>query len=398
MNEQRAHIIYLWEQFAAKKASPQQLDELFGYLENPANDEISLSFLEQYFAVPASSEHFDREYWLAKLDDIKQGSGSPAGRVSFLKKWGWAAAAAALIGITIATFVSLDRRPAKSGADLTEKVISDVLPGGNKAVLTLAGGQTIILDSVANGSLAVQGNAKITKLANGQLTYTAGGNPGAQVLYNTMTTPRGGEYKIRLPDGTDVWLNCASSITYPTAFTGKDRSVRITGEAYFEVAKDAFKPFHVKAGDMEVEVLGTHFNINSYSDEESIKTTLLEGSVRVSGDGKESVILRPRQQAVIMPSERGSSGAGIKIVSNADTQQAVAWKDGLFRFNQADLPTVLRQLSRWYDVTIKYEGTIPASHFKGELQRDLTLAQVTSILSEMEVKFRIEGKTLVVTP
>jgi transmembrane sensor len=277
---------------------------------------------------------------------------------------------------------------------------NDVLPGGNKAVLTLANGSAIILDSAANGELAKQGNTTILKTAGGQLAYNILNEKPAEVLYNTLATPRGGQYQLVLPDGSKVWLNAASSIRYPVAFTGGDRNVEITGEAYFEIAKDKAKPFHVKAYGMKVEVLGTHFNVNAYPDEPGIRTTLLEGSVKIvmarqtqggqpAQQGQQELILLPGQQARV---ERN-----ITLVKAADLDQVMAWKNGLFNFNDADLQTVLRQLARWYDIDVKFEGSGPARSFHGKITRDLNLSQVIRVLQAVEVKFRIEGRTLIVT-
>ena len=266
-------------------------------------------------------------------------------------------------------------------------VQNDVAPGGNKAVLTLANGRQIFLDSAHTGMLAQQGNAQIVKTDSGRLEYTIVQGKPAGIVYNTLMTPRGGQFKLRLPDGTDVWLNSASSIRYPTAFAEGERKVEITGEAYFEVAGDKAKPFQVKVGDMNVLVMGTHFNINAYADEGAVATTLLEGSVKVSS-GNKSATLKPGQQAV--------AASELTIVNNANVEQIMAWKNGYFSFNQADLRTVLRMLERWYDIDVKYPDNIPVRHFTGELSRDLTLSQVISVLGEMDVKFKIEGKTLTV--
>jgi ferric-dicitrate binding protein FerR (iron transport regulator) len=269
-------------------------------------------------------------------------------------------------------------------------VLNDVAPGGQKAILTLSDGSTIVLDSAANGLLTQQGNANVMKLANGQIAYHIAGQPGTELLYNTMKTPVGGQYKLRLPDGTDVWLNAASSITYPTVFTGKDRMVTVTGEAYFEVAKDKAKPFRVKVNEMEVEVLGTRFNINSYSEEAVVKTTLLEGSVKVR-NGKETAILTPGLQAQVSNENR------IKV-NEADVEQAVAWKNGYFRFNRVDVQTVMRQIARWYDVEVVYEGIVSTDKFVGELPMDANISQVLRALEKIEVHFKIEGKKIIVMP
>jgi transmembrane sensor len=287
-----------------------------------------------------------------------------------------------------------------------------VAPGGNRAVLTLAGGQKIILDSAAAGILAEQGNTHVQKLGDGKLAYEAGDGAGgrggggtkgaAAPLYNTLTTPRGGQYQLTLPDGTKVWLNAASSITYPIAFTGNSRSVEMTGEAYFEVTHDKKHPFTVKAGGQTIEDIGTHFNVNAYADEPAQVTTLLEGAVSVSGH-----LLRPGEKATVIgaagsgATATGTTGAGaVDIqVTQGDPDQAVAWKNGLFNFTDAGLQTVMRQLSRWYNVDVTYKGNIPPRQFTGMIGRSLTLNQVLEGLALENVHYQIEeGNRLIITP
>ena len=270
---------------------------------------------------------------------------------------------------------------------------NDILPGGNKAILTLANGTNIILDSAQNGMLTKQGNAKVIKLQNGKVAYQKRENGHvAKVEYNTITTPRGGQYQLVLADGSKVWLNAASSIHFPTAFTGNERNVEITGEAYFEVEHIATMPFHVKVNNADVAVMGTHFNINAYDDEGVMKTTLLEGSVKVS-KGNESIFITPGEQA-----EVSNSSNNIEVKKDVDLDEVVAWKNGYFYFNQASVQTVMNQLSRWYDVDIQYTGTIPKRQFDGEMQRSLTLSQVLKLLSQNKVNFQIEGKKIIITP
>ncbi len=278
-----------------------------------------------------------------------------------------------------------------------------IAPGGNKAVLTLADGSTIILDSAADGRLAEQGNTKIEKLKNGQIIYIPFDSKDQPVLFNTMTTPRGGQYQLTLPDGTGVWLNAASSITYPTAFAGSERKVEITGEVYMEVKKNISQPFRVQVNDITVEVIGTHFNINSYNDESLVKTTLIEGSVKVSY-GNVSELLQPGQQAQIA-NTGNAMNAGVHsqkerqilIQKNADTRQVMAWKNGQFNFDGADLHTVMRQLERWYDIQVRYQGNVSTDVFRGQLTRDLNLSDMLEILGKMEIKFKLEGRILTVT-
>lgn len=265
-----------------------------------------------------------------------------------------------------------------------------IAPGGNKAVLTLQDGSTINLNDAENGTLATQGNTRVVKLANGQIAYDEASGPADKVLYNTMTTPRGGQYKLTLPDGTNVWLNSASSINYPTAFVGKERRVSVTGEAYFEVFKDKSRPFYVVAGNQSIEVLGTHFNIMAYSDEESIKTTLLEGSVKISEHNNTS-ILKPGEQAVV------ANKGGI-TVKPADIDEAMAWKNGYFRFSRVDIKHIMRQISRWYDVEVAYEGGIPDDEFVGKIGRSENISQILHLLELENVHFKIEGKKITVLP
>jgi len=270
---------------------------------------------------------------------------------------------------------------------------NDFLPGKNTAILTLADGSTIVLDSAKNGALTSQGNTKVIKLNNGQLAYSSSGATN-EVLYNTMSTPRGGQYKLVLSDGSKVWLNAASSIHYPTSFPGNERKVEITGEAYFEVAHDAKKPFKVSVNNMEVQVLGTHFNVNAYRDERTINTTLLEGSVKVT-KGSSMSILKPGQQAII---QQAGDDKKITVENNIDVEAVIAWKNGYFSFTNADMTAVMRQISRWYDVDIVYEGKIPDRKFGGEISRNLNASQALKILQASKVHFRIEGKKIIVLP
>lgn len=319
------------------------------------------------------------------------------------RQWALPAAAAVLVILCLGGyFIFLNKPPKQKFATKTEtetKIKNDIAPGGNKAVLTLANGSTILLDSAANGTLSHQGNIKIQKLTNGLIAYNINSKKGTindEVIYNTISTPRGGEYQITLADGTKVWLNAASSIRFPVAFAGKERKVTITGEAYFEVAKNKDRPFKVEANSTEVEVFGTHFNVNAYDDESSIKTTLLEGKVKVSITGQNinqlPEFLLPGQQADV------NKEGEIKIADHVNTEEAVAWMHGHFQFTSADLQTILRQIARWYDVDIVYDGNVKL-HFTGQLNKNLNVSKVFETLSLTdEVHFKIEGKKIIVTP
>lgn len=322
------------------------------------------------------------------------------------QKTRWIAAASVILLIT-ATVLYKSVRPAKQ----TQRVVQsstathDVAPGGNKAILTLADGSSIVLDEAGNGKLATQGNANVVKTDSGQLVYQVAKNQTTAIAYNTLSTPRGGQFQLILPDGSKVWLNAASSIRYPAAFAGKERRVDITGEVYFEVAKNARLPFIVSINkETEIAVLGTHFNVNAYSDEASIKTTLLEGSVQIvnrqpSTGHQQSALLTPGQQAVLTPQTTGAKHAKLTVNDNTDIAQVMAWKNGIFNFHQASLQDVMRQLSRWYDIEIEYENGIPDMKFGGKMGRDVSLAKLLYFFKGSGVQFRIEnaGKKLVVT-
>lgn len=318
---------------------------------------------------------------------------------------------------------------------------TEITPGGNFAILTLADGRRIALDSAANGHLASQGGVEIVKLENGQISYAIHNPASKEVMWNTLTTPVGGQHQITLPDGTKVWLNAASSITYPATFVGAKRTVKVTGEAYFEVSPNKEKPFILDVdGKSLIEVLGTSFNVNSYADEASIKTTLLEGSVKIallepmsknqtqnSGNPTntsaawdrtvtESVILKPGQQSSIaltpsLSSDNTSDGQYkdqyntpgsvhtrfITVAANPDLDKAIAWKNGLFNFNQSDLKSVMRQLERWYNIKVKYEGAVPSIVFMGKMDRGVNLSDVLAFFTKMGVQYRLEEKTLIIT-
>lgn len=306
------------------------------------------------------------------------------------------AAAVVLLGALALYFFNPDRlNSAKEQlAKASPSAQPAILPGGNKAVLTLADGKQITLDEAGNGKLAEQSGITITKTKDGQLVYTV--SPSAVAVkgaaMNMIATPKGGQYQVNLPDGTKVWLNAASSLRYPTAFTAGVRQVSLTGEAYFEVAKVRPEmPFKVSTTTQTVEVLGTHFNINSYTDEPATKTTLLEGAVKVSSPSTalKELILKPGQQ---------SSVRGDRLnVAEVNEEEVIAWKNGMFRFRDADLQTVMRSVARWYDVEVNYEGTLPARQFSGEIHRNVNLAEVLDILSFFKVHFRVDGKIITVT-
>lgn len=275
----------------------------------------------------------------------------------------------------------------------------DIPPGGSKALLTLSDGSVIVLDSASIGNIAQQGGTKILKVDAGSLAYQ-GNDLSGQTAYNTISTPRGGQYQIVLPDGSKVWLNAASSIKFPTAFTGNERVVEMTGEAYMEIAANAKQSFVVKAGGTVIQVLGTSFNVNAYEDESSVRTTLIRGSVRLSAVGISSgrpagsVILKPGQQADVLqgPDKK------IQVQAAPDMEQTLAWKNGFFIFNDVTIQAVMRQLARWYDLEVVYEGNVDQL-FHATIPRNVPISRILKALElTKSVRFKIDGRKVTVMP
>ncbi len=326
---------------------------------------------------------------LVKIEDDKgQNKSKGPKQLSLILKWS-AAAAVLIIGCMAIWLQESKNKNARLAADKPAE-LRDVMPGKNGAILTISDGSKIVLDSRSNGLVARQNAANVV-LDNGQLKYEAKQVKVQQEVLNTMSTPRGRQYKVILPDGTQVWLNAASSLTYPTAFNGADREVSLLGEAYFEVAHNKDKPFHVKVGAMDVRVLGTHFNVTAYPDERIVQTTLLEGSVEVA-DGRSVKKIVPGQMVLYKPS------AGQMEIMDADTAEAVAWKNGLFYFHNEDMVSVMNKISRWYDIDVVYKGEIPHRDFGGKVYRNYNLSDVLAVLRASHIHFSIEGKTLIVEP
>lgn len=317
--------------------------------------------------------------------------------VSFFKRYRIPAVAAVLLLVVSAglyLYLSASE-PAAPLVQQSKPVLppNDLAPGGNKALLTLDDGSTVVLDHVQNGLISEQGIAQVQKLENGQVAYQLQGQQtGAKVYYNTISTPRGGEYQITLSDGTRVWLNAASSIRFPTIFIGAKRSVEITGEVYFEVAHNEHLPFVVATRGSSIEVLGTSFNVNAYEDEEQMSTSLIEGSVRiVPAQGGTPQVLRPGQQA------RVTATGKLRILNNMDTEEVLGWKNGLFVFNSTDLRSIMRQISRWYDIDIKYNGNVDM-HFTGQITRNDNVSKVFEKLELTgELRFRVENDQIIVS-
>lgn len=311
-------------------------------------------------------------------------------KTQFNRRRIWWAAAAVIVLLSAGLLFFTERSAVKTELAQNVKATDVKAPESNRAMITLANGEKVYIDSAVGGELVLQGNMKIVKLPTGEITYVLDENSiGGEVSYNTVSNPRGSKVlSMMLADGTKFWLNAGSSLTYPVVFAGDTRKVEITGEAYFEVAHNDRLPFVVAKGQTEIKVLGTHFNVNAYDDEKELKITLLEGAVQVQ-KGEQRLLLKPGQQAEIE--------AGIKLVDGIDVNLVMAWKNGLFAFHDASVQEVMRQLARWYDVSVKYEGAIPVHAFRGKIQRDNNLSVVLQILAEANIHYKINGNEIIVT-
>jgi len=387
----------IFKKYLDDQCSPDEVRTLLAYFNYPENEaQLKRLILDYFEAIETDYDETQHQTATDKIfTSIKRKHDAQKGKIIPLYRKNWIRIAAAIILLIGGYFIY----NSINGNGTTKPVIAktdtanhEIGPGGNKAILTLADGSTINLESAVNGTISKQGNTTLLKIVDGQLSYRSSNEKTAQNFHNTVTTPRGGQYQITLSDGSKVWLNAASSIDFPAAFAGNERIVKITGEVYFEVAKNASMPFKVKiAGKGEVEVLGTHFNINAYSDEPAIKTTLLEGSVKVSGlIHDNSRIIKPGEQAQLNANDQ------FNVNKQANVEQVIAWKHGTFNFENADLEMALRQIARWYDVDIIFEGSVSKKQFNGEMQRDLSLSRVIKLFEKNDVYCRIEGKKLIV--
>ncbi|MEP7258102.1 MAG: FecR domain-containing protein, partial [Flavitalea sp.] len=406
MKESQQYFEDLLKRYLSDDISEKEVGELFDFIASqPEQADVLLSldnrkaFEEKILKNPSlpmetSTRMLNRLFQEIGIVDKTAGSlhtMSTGSRVQFIGRSRRVAIVAASIFLLAGLgcyFLFLNT--SKKTTPLTNTINTDVeAPKNNQATITLSNGQKVYLNNFGSGTMAVQDNIKLVKLANGEIAYQAtSGEISNEIKYNILENPRGSRtIDMILADGSRVWLNAGSSITYPVAFIGHERRVTITGEAYFEVAHDATKPFYVGKGDVKVQVMGTHFNVNAYDNESDIQVTLLEGSVKVFL-GSKSGVLKPGEQAQLSNE--------FKVVSGVNTEEVMAWKNGTFRFNRTSLEAVMRQVERWYAVEVIYEQGMPAIQLGGEIKRDLTLSQLLDGLGEMGVKFEIQGKKLYV--
>lgn len=380
--------IYLLGRYYHRQLSAGETAELAALMES-TDEETSIEllniFMEQQEMVEADASREQLQPLISRILEVDREIVHK--KVRHLRKWTWVAAASVLLLLAAGAFFWKKSVPE---LDIVESASAKDIPAGkNGAILTLADGSQVSLDTFKNATVALQ-DGVTAKVINGALVYEGSGNV---VGFNTMTTPNGRHFQLMLPDGTQVWLNAASSIRYPTAFVGDQRLVEVTGEVYFEVAKNAKMPFRLNINDKAaIEVLGTRFNVNAYVDERSINTTLLEGSVKISAEqATSSVILKPGEQAEF--------DGTIKVNRNVDIEKVMAWKNGRINFDGATFDEIMRQVERWYDIKVKYENDkVPSMQLAGEMTRDVPLDGLLKNLKEFGVKYKMEGRVLTILP
>lgn len=398
---------YLLHRYLRRTATPQEIDELMDWIAGEDNTEALKSASDEAWAAIEDTEScITDEESDAMLRQVLEHKGAeqayPEKRQSLIRpRWLKIAAAVAVVAAS-GLWISQSRRGADSA--FTAVAASDIAPGKYNATLTLSNGATIALNNVQNGVVVSQGNSQIIKRDSGELVYrpqnlaTGSGRPEAgQVLYNTLSTPRSGQYRVTLPDGSRAWLNASSSIRYPTTFGGKERVIEVTGEVYLEIKSDYRRPFVAKIASREgrdmgsVRVLGTKFNINAYMDESTVKTTLIDGAIRVS-KGKAHQLLKPGDQATVGGREDQIS------VARVYTGDAIAWKNGFFRFRGDDIAHIMNEIARWYDVQVVYKNhKIPQGHYSGVISRNTPLSQVLKILETGGFNFEMTGRKIEVS-
>lgn len=392
----------LIEKYIEGKLAGSEHSELYDLLTHPENKMIVHTLVERLNKAAEKPVDINDEATAVAFRNIvgvdkpgyTNGIVKPMTRSRLIVRW--AVAASAIFLLATGSYLWLTDQT-KSSVKQEAKMQQDIPAGKNGAILTLADGSKILLDSLHNGVVAQQNGSQVM-LKSGQLAYDASGSSTQELTYNVLNTPRGRQFQIVLPDGTKVWLNSASSLKFPTTFSSKARRVQLSGEAYFEVSKAVDKPFIlILANNAEVKVLGTCFNVNAYDNESKIRTTLLEGSVKVTASTSsgiangEAAILKPRQQAQLT-----QTGNSIAVINNVDVDKVVAWKNGVFNFEGLALTEVMKQLERWYDIEVAYEGEVPNIEFYGELSRNSSLNDVIAALKDSDVHFRREGRKLIV--
>ena len=391
-------LVTLFNRYYVGDATQEETEELMRVINASKNDDHLAELLRTAWENSNSGEaHFSAAESDRILSSILQSVSNEVeeaeDHVETQRYFGWwkFAAAAVVLLVGFAAFFKFQKSGNDHPVAVIKSEITDIPPGGNRALLTLSDGSTIMLDSAKNGLLTKQGSAEITKTDDGHLVYKLmnGAKNIADNQMNMLSTPKGGQYQLTLPDGSKVWLNASSSIRFPAVFSDNERIVEITGEAYFEVAKNKKRPFRVFFSGSEVEVLGTVFNVMAYQDEQSTKTTLVEGAVALKNGGRKKR-LKPGQQGSVFSS-------GEIVMTAVDMEAAIAWKKGLFYFRDAGIEEVMRQASRWYDIDVSYTGKIPVRQFTGKVARNVNISELLNMLRYVGVNCRVENKKIIVS-
>jgi len=392
MDEKASRVAYLIAGFIRHTLSETEHDELDAWVESSDDNMILFEELTDERNIEANLAWMDKVNTEESLKSIKR-------KIEFTSehknlktnKWFYSIAASVILLIGAFGIYKIINNKQSKQPPIAINDQSGIQPGSNKATLTLSNGSVIDLVSAPNGLIKGDSGTIINKSKDGEILYNDSSTISSAASYNILTTPKGGQYKVQLPDGSKVWLNAASSLKYPTAFATSERIVELNGEGYFEITKDRTKPFKVKLADgSEVKVLGTHFNIMAYENEKSKDVTLLEGSVEIT-KGNDEQNLTPGQQGRIVSSK-------IILVNAADTDEATGWKNGQFIFHDADIQSIMRQVARWYDVDIKYEST-NTQHFNATISRKEPVLRLLHILEETgQIHFKTENKTIYVLP
>lgn len=395
MQNETKRINSLFDKYLNGSLTEAERQEFLDYVEDPLFQFQINTLLSEAFDNQTELRDVDISERQLLLDQIlkKDSLEKQESKIRLWPRIGTVAAAIATVIVSAGIWFYSSSK--NNGKQDVPEFAHDVAPGKNGATLTLGNGRKILITGTSAGKIATEAGVKISKTKDGQLVYEVIEKSNVPITYNTLTTTQGEQSQVLLPDGTQVWLNAASSIKYPATFNGNTRIVELTGEAYFQVSHDKSKPFLVKTPKESIEVLGTHFNVNSYADEPVHRTTLLQGRIRIVA-GSQTAVLTPNRQAEI------GTDLSLKINGPIDPEEAVAWKNGFFQFHHADIKTVMRQFSRWYDVSVSYEGKLPDYHFSGEIHRNLTAAQALDILSLSKIHYKIEstsnGKRIIITP
>lgn len=425
MSVPRQDIQELFKKLVSNESTEQETEIFFQLVKDLPEDDVLIEQLDAWWDSVDAGKTRDlvqeRRIWQQVREKMNPEEYLPAPVHPIYRRRTWNIAAAVTILIAAGVFLWTQRRPSVDYRQpYAQSLDADIKPGTDGAVLTLADGRKILLDSLKDGLIASQLGADIM-LKNGRIAYNSAGIKGAQPAWNTITTPRGRQFKIMLPDGTQVWLNAASSITYPTFFAGTERRVEVTGEVYMDVAKDARKKFKVKVNNQAVvEVTGTEFNVKAYTDEAAMATTLVEGAVRLykttdtscwhcpqsvisEVKPEKAVSLVPGQQGVITDNGKDQSknknNSGILVLNDIDKEKVLAWKNGFFNFTGMSARDAMNQLVRWYNIEVVYEKAVPEIEFFGDLRRDMSLADVLTALEVAGVQFKVtSGRKIVVLP